>query len=121
MKSHIPANVVVKDYHQIFTDLAETFKPILLQKKQKFIIGSSCNLALVDAVGGADNVISVFPFPIQIAKAIKNPVEIAGFHASHVRDAVALCSFFKWLESELLTGKEYDEVQVSDVLEGLRR
>ena len=121
VRSHIPANVHIKDYAAIFSDLSTIFAPRLRSSEEKFIIGSSCNVALAEALGGADFVMPISPFPIQIAKAIKNSVEIEGFRQSHIRDAVALCSFFTWLEAEMTAGKVYDEVQVSDVLEGYRR
>lgn len=37
--------------------------------------------------------------PVADWKAAKNPVEIAGFRAAHRRDAVAVCRFLHWLDS----------------------
>lgn len=36
--------------------------------------------------------------PIQMWKAVKNPVEIAGFKQAHLRDAAAVVNFLYWLE-----------------------
>jgi Xaa-Pro aminopeptidase len=37
--------------------------------------------------------------PIQLLKAVKNPVEIQGFRNCHIRDGAALVTFFAWLEA----------------------
>jgi Xaa-Pro aminopeptidase len=37
--------------------------------------------------------------PIQLLKALKNPVEIAGTQAAHARDGVALVRFLHWLDT----------------------
>lgn len=46
--------------------------------------------------------------PLQLMIAVKNPVEVAGMKTAHVKDAVAQCEFFHWLESA---------VKVEDVTE----
>lgn len=42
--------------------------------------------------------------PVQLPKAIKNRVEIAGHKAAQVRDSTALCKFLHWLSVEVPTG-----------------
>ena len=54
-----------------------------------------------------------------MAKAIKNETEIAGFVASHVRDAAALCRYFAWLEANVPSGN-VDEMSGAVVLEQYR-
>lgn len=58
--------------------------------------------------------------PIALMKAIKNPVEIEGFVNCHVRDGVALCQYFAWLENELKNGSKVDEISGATKLEQLR-
>lgn len=41
------------------------------------------------------------PSIVSLAKAVKNPVEMDGMREAHLRDAVALASFFCWLEGEV--------------------
>jgi len=55
------------------------------------------------------------------AKAIKNNVELEGMRQSHLRDAVALCHYFAWLEDQLVQGKQLSEVDAADKLESLRK
>nr|XP_042909521.1 xaa-Pro aminopeptidase 1 isoform X2 [Parasteatoda tepidariorum] len=42
--------------------------------------------------------------PILLMKAVKHDVEIECMRRAHVKDAVAMCEFFAWLEDEIATG-----------------
>jgi Xaa-Pro aminopeptidase len=42
--------------------------------------------------------------PVVLAKAIKNPVEIAGHRAASARDGAALARFLRWVEIECVKG-----------------
>ncbi|XP_016989417.1 xaa-Pro aminopeptidase ApepP [Drosophila rhopaloa] len=58
--------------------------------------------------------------PVCVLKSIKNDVEIEGFVNSHIRDGVALCQYFAWLEDQVKNGVEVDEISGSDKLESFR-
>ncbi|MBA3880105.1 MAG: X-Pro aminopeptidase [Sphingobium sp.] len=60
--------------------------------------------AILDALerGGA-SVLSVRD-PVVLAKACKNPVEIAGHRAASARDGAALARFLRWVEAEAPKG-----------------
>ncbi|XP_018494166.1 xaa-Pro aminopeptidase 1 [Galendromus occidentalis] len=58
--------------------------------------------------------------PIQLRKAVKNPIEIEGMKKAHVRDAVALIEFLDWMEKEVPKGG-VTEISAADKLESLRR
>lgn len=58
--------------------------------------------------------------PTILPKAIKNPVEIAGIKAAHVRDGVALTRFLRWVEAEAPKGG-IDELSAAAQLEQFRR
>ncbi|XP_022096569.1 xaa-Pro aminopeptidase 1-like isoform X2 [Acanthaster planci] len=58
--------------------------------------------------------------PVLTSKAVKNEVEIRGMKNAHIRDAVALCEYFQWLEKEVPKG-HLTEISASDQLEQLRR
>lgn len=47
--------------------------------------------------------------PVLFPKACKNPVEIAGAHSAHLRDAVAEVRFLAWLDAEVEAGRLHDE------------
>ncbi|KAI9222760.1 putative Xaa-Pro aminopeptidase P [Blastocladiella britannica] len=119
--SHLAAGPVnVKPYAAIFDDVAAAAMTVA-ESGRKFIIDGRCNLALVDAIG--KNLVHVVARnPVVLTKAVKNPTEVAGFHASHIRDAAALVSYFAWLEDQLVTkGRtDIDEVDGSDYLAAQR-
>ncbi|MSO66500.1 MAG: aminopeptidase P family protein [Pseudolabrys sp.] len=60
------------------------------------------------------------PDPIALMKATKNHAEIAGSHAAHTRDGVALARFLAWLEDEAPAGK-LTEIGAVEALESFRR
>jgi Xaa-Pro aminopeptidase len=60
------------------------------------------------------------PDPVALPKAQKNPSELAGMRASHVRDGVAVSRFLAWLDAEVASGHLYDEGLLADKLESFR-
>ncbi len=60
------------------------------------------------------------PDPIALMKATKNHAEIAGSHAAHIRDGVALARFLAWLEGEAPAGT-LTEIGAVEALESFRR
>jgi Xaa-Pro aminopeptidase len=57
--------------------------------------------------------------PCVLPKARKNPTEIAGAKAAHLRDAVAMVRFLAWLDAEAPKGG-LTEIDVVKALEGFR-
>jgi Xaa-Pro aminopeptidase len=58
--------------------------------------------------------------PCQLAKACKNPAEIAGTKVAHVRDGAAVTRFLSWLAKSAPNGG-LTEIAASDQLENFRR
>lgn len=58
--------------------------------------------------------------PVSLTKAQKNPSELAGIKACHIRDGAAVSRFLAWLDAEVTAGNFYDEGQLSDKLETFR-
>ncbi|MEA2960289.1 MAG: Xaa-Pro aminopeptidase [Alphaproteobacteria bacterium] len=58
--------------------------------------------------------------PIALMKAIKNPAEISGARAAHVRDGVAMTRFLAWFDCEAARGA-LTEVDAVAALESFRR
>ncbi|GGI95059.1 Xaa-Pro aminopeptidase [Shewanella hanedai] len=58
--------------------------------------------------------------PVSLTKAQKNPSELAGIKACHIRDGAAVTRFLAWLDAEVAAGNFYDEGQLSDKLETFR-
>lgn len=57
--------------------------------------------------------------PTVLAKAVKNPVEMAGHRAAQARDGAALTRFLRWVAEEAPKGG-LDELKASDKLQALR-
>ncbi len=60
------------------------------------------------------------PDPIAGMKAVKNPAEIAGAKAAHLRDGAALAKFLAWFDREAPSGK-LTEIDAVQALESFRR
>jgi Xaa-Pro aminopeptidase len=58
--------------------------------------------------------------PCALPKACKNPQELAGIRAAHVRDGAAVTRFLAWLAAEGGSGK-YDEIALADRLLEFRK
>ena len=58
--------------------------------------------------------------PVALPKAQKNPAELAGLSACHVRDGVAVSRFLAWLDAEVAANRLYDEGALADKLESFR-
>lgn len=54
-------------------------------------------------------------------KAIKNHVEADGMKRCHIRDGVALCKYFAWLENAILSAEYVTEISGADKLEEFRK
>ncbi|ART80396.1 aminopeptidase P family protein [Oceanisphaera avium] len=78
-----------------------------------------CGLTLSQA--GAELVLA--PDPCMLPKACKNPVEVNGSRAAHLRDGVAMCRFLAWLDERLTQPhpEQEDEGTLADKLEFFRR
>lgn len=75
--------------------------------------------AIFDALdAGGAKVLSVRD-PVVLAKAIKNPVEIAGHKAAQARDGAALARFLRWAETEMPRGG-VTEISAADRLQAFR-
>lgn len=109
--------VKIRPYKAIFDDLS-ALRSELEKTGEKILISGTCNAALVERVG-AENVVSQRS-PVEKAKAVKNEVEQEGLRKCHIRDAAALVRYFAWLEAQLASGAEVDEIEGSDRLETLR-
>ncbi|KAH1013221.1 hypothetical protein HUJ04_002241 [Dendroctonus ponderosae] len=58
--------------------------------------------------------------PIELMKAVKNPTEVKGMRNAHLKDAIALCNYFAWLEKNVAAGN-ITEVSGAKKLHELRK
>eukprot|EP00899_Mesostigma_viride_P027847 jgi/Mesvir1/8247/Mv12523-RA.1 len=71
----------------------------LLTKRVLWVNPASCNLVLGSLIpeGCSLQITS----PVMLAKALKNPVELQGMRACHIRDGAALVRYFAWLDEQM--------------------
>lgn len=58
--------------------------------------------------------------PVCLMKAIKNDVEAKGMINCHIRDGIALCQYFAWLEFKIGQKEHVDEISGATKLEEFR-
>ena len=75
---------------------------------------------LARIITGGGGKISRGADPITLMKAVKNPVEIEGAHAAHLRDGAAMAQFLAWFEREA-PGGTLTEIDAVEALETFRR
>ena len=81
---------------------------------------ASAPARLVQALEAAGGKAIVKVDPIARMKAVKNPVELAGTRAAHIRDGAALSRFLAWFDAEAPKG-EVTEIDAAAALETFRR
>ena len=74
---------------------------------------------IFDRVAAAGGAIARGPDPCALPKSCKNPVELEGARAAHVRDGAALTRFLAWLSREAPDGR-VDELSAAEALAGFR-
>lgn len=77
-------------------------------------------LAVSQILGASGVALAWGADPCLLPKARKNPAEIAGMEAAHLRDGAAMVEFLAWLAAELPKG-EMTEIRAVTALEGFRR
>jgi Xaa-Pro aminopeptidase len=75
--------------------------------------------AIIDRLEAAGALIERHRDPAVLAKAIKNPVEVAGMKAAHARDGAAVSRFLRWVEREAPAGS-VDELSAAARLQQFR-
>ncbi|PWA14938.1 hypothetical protein CCH79_00014248 [Gambusia affinis] len=103
-------------YESVFTELQAICAA--LGPKDKVWICDKASCALTQVVPKAHR--TLIPYtPLCLSKAVKNATEIKGMKMAHIKDAVALCELFAWLEKEIPNGN-VTEISAADKAEELR-
>lgn len=109
-------SVQVLPYESVLSELRTICSN--LNSKEKVWISSKASHALSETIPKMLRLETVYT-PVCIAKSMKNPIEIEGMRQAHIKDAVALCELFVWLEKEVPKGN-ITELDASDKAENLR-
>jgi Xaa-Pro aminopeptidase len=118
VRQHLGSTVAVRPYEEFAAALAE----LAAQGGRVWIdpeIASHWIAAQLGGGPGSRAELHEADSPLVLAKAIKNPVELAGIRACHVRDGAALVRFLRWLEDSVPT-HSLDEVDCAEKLDAIR-
>ncbi len=87
-----------------------------------FIDDSSLNYETGNAIEKrfGENCIVRGESPVQLAKSVKNEIEIEGFRKAYLQDGIVQTRFFKWLEEQMASGACITESDAADELHRLR-
>ncbi|XP_047476476.1 xaa-Pro aminopeptidase 1-like [Penaeus chinensis] len=110
--------VTIHDYASILDYLQDSpAQKIVVPGSYAYSGGAS--YAVYSAVKESARVASTSP--VLLTKARKNEVEIAGMKNAHVKDAVALCDFLRFLEKEITDGANvWTEISAATELQSYR-
>ncbi len=92
-----------------------------LSGQQVLVDSSTSNAWASQVLTAANATIIEAADPCNLIKAQKNPTEIAGMKACHIRDGVAMTKFLSWLDAEVDAGTLHDEAQLADKLLSFRQ
>lgn len=114
---HLAQNEVTATIHD-YADIKNVLTNLINTASAKIWICPNSSYALSALVPPTKLVQELSP--VCELKAIKNPVEAQGMIDCHIRDGIALCKYFAWLEDALNRGEKVDEISGADKLEEFR-
>ncbi|KAF3913722.1 hypothetical protein AA313_de0205486 [Arthrobotrys entomopaga] len=121
LEQHLSSHVEIVNYEETINSLTAFSEKTVDEnaaEPQKFLFPANASWALAKALG--EKRLDETRSPVTVAKAVKNETELNGMRQCHIRDGAALIEYFAWLEEQLSTGKELDEVDAADQLEKFR-
>lgn len=107
-------NVELKEYNMIYEDVK------LLGEDQKVMMDTTMiNYRIYNSLVYKNQIVDA-KNPTQLAKAIKNEVEINNSIQAHIKDGVAVTKFMYWLKTNI-TKMEISEISAEEKLLSLRQ
>lgn len=101
-----------------YENFQNVLKDLIADSKQKVWIAPSSGYALSALVPEKKLLQEVSP--VCVMKSMKNATEAQGLIDCHIRDGVALCKYFAWLEDALNRGEKVDEISGATKLQSFR-
>ena len=118
VEEHLNGEVSEGSYEvKPYADIKEVLKSCVEGVEGYIWLSENASIALTSLIPSKRLLLDLCP--VAIMKAIKNPVEIQGMIKAHVKDAVALCAYFAWLEENVCSVK-VSEISGAKVLEKFR-
>lgn len=116
LKSHLGADVSLyakTDFEVALGKLGADQKAVSVDPKR-------AHIAIFDLLEKAGAKVIEGEDPCVKDKAQKNDIELDGTRAAHIRDAVAVCRFLRWIDENAASGK-YDELDAVEKLYTFRQ
>uniref|UniRef100_A0A0B7ATL7 Aminopeptidase P N-terminal domain-containing protein n=1 Tax=Arion vulgaris TaxID=1028688 RepID=A0A0B7ATL7_9EUPU len=113
VRTHL-SGVVLHRYETFYQ-----FLSLLAEKETIIKIWLSGNSSFAAYSQIPKNKVLVLPSPLATLKSVKTSAEMLGMERAQVKDAVALCEFFVWLEKEVHSGT-VTEISAADKAEYFR-
>jgi len=113
VRDHLGPEVDVFPTEALAAELAALEGPVRLDP-------ASCPVWIRDRLAKAGVEVALSDDPCILPKACKNPTEVKGTRAAHLRDAAAMVEFLSWLDTEAPKGN-LTEIDVVKALESFRR
>lgn len=107
-------SVIVDEYENV----QEVLKNLIKKSTGKVWISPTSSYALSALVPEKKLLQEVSP--VCAMKAVKNATEAQGLVDCHIRDGVALCKYFAWIEDALNRGEKVDEISGATKLQRFR-
>ena len=105
--------IIIKDYESVYDNLAG------ISSEKIMIDPSSANCFIKENIA-----INSFAYetesPVEIMKAIKNPVETENIESAHIKDGVAVTKFVRWLTENVKKGT-VTEMSAAEKLDEFRK
>ncbi|XP_058832676.1 xaa-Pro aminopeptidase ApepP isoform X2 [Topomyia yanbarensis] len=117
VSDHFRANEVQPKIHP-YGDVQQVLKSLAESSANRVWISLGSSYALTALIPEEKRLHEITP--INLMKAVKNEVEAAGMRQCHIRDGLALCQYFAWLERCIKEGRPVDEISGADQLEKFR-
>ncbi|WP_273688048.1 aminopeptidase P family protein [Ketogulonicigenium vulgare] len=112
IRNHLGADIAIAEQAAFLPALADLEGRIQIDPKSApDIVASTLTAAGAEIIAAMD--------PCLLPKACKNPVEIEGMRAAHIRDAAAVVNFLAWVDAEAPKGG-LTEISVTERLEQFR-
>ncbi|KAK7009131.1 xaa-Pro aminopeptidase 1-like isoform X1 [Biomphalaria glabrata] len=113
IRSHLKG-VQLHHYEDIYKFLANLVDE---QSSSKIWINGNSSFAIYSQLPKFQVLLS--PSPIALLKSVKSKAEMAGMERAQIKDGVAMCEFFVWLEKEFAKGT-VTEISAADKAEQFR-
>lgn len=103
IKEHLKAEAGdVKVHIDCYTKVKDILKQSINEYKDGFVwLSDDANYGLTSIVPTRRLKTEITPSALM--KAVKNAIEVQGMRNAHIKDAVALCCYFSWLEKAIKT------------------